>query len=150
MSAKHGFRRPASLEDFVAGADRPASIAPTSTPAQPQPSAPIQERQAVSSSAPTSPAAPAASPVAATPPPSQAVIPPAQAPTVPARTARTRGLPWDDARADVKKPINLQLTERHMLMLQFIARQTPYSMQSFCRDLLGPAIEQKVRELTKG
>ncbi len=54
---------------------------------------------------------------------------------------------WHAGRADVSKAFNLRLPEPHLLMLRHIAEHTPYSMQSFCLQVLLPAIEAKAAEL---
>ena len=61
----------------------------------------------------------------------------------------TVGYPWQSARTDVQKLLNLRLPEKHLLMLRFIAEHTPDTMQKFCLKHLLPAIETKIAELTQ-
>jgi hypothetical protein len=58
--------------------------------------------------------------------------------------------PWHrlDVRADVTKLYNLRLPEAYLLKLRYIADHTPLSMQRFCLELLLPAIDSKIEELT--
>lgn len=78
--------------------------------------------------------------------------PPTQDPvTRPGQSESTeRSLPWEapGVREDVTKVYNLRLPEPHLLKLKYIAEHTPHSMQQFCLDILLPAIDAKVRELT--
>jgi hypothetical protein len=57
--------------------------------------------------------------------------------------------PWEQARADVIKPYQLRLPEKHYLMLKYIADKTPYSMHSFCLETLLKAVENKALEISK-
>ena len=59
-------------------------------------------------------------------------------------------LPWKDSqvREDVLKVYNLRLPEPYLLKLKHIATHTPGSMHQFCIDVLLPAIDKKVKELT--
>ncbi len=61
-----------------------------------------------------------------------------------------RPYPWDapGVRADVAKVYNLRLPEPSLLKLKYIAEHTPDSMQQFCLNLLLPAIDAKIEELT--
>jgi hypothetical protein len=52
-------------------------------------------------------------------------------------------------RADITKVYNLRLPEPSLLKLKCIAEHTPESMQKFCLDLLLPAIDAKIDELTQ-
>jgi hypothetical protein len=52
-------------------------------------------------------------------------------------------------RADITKVYNLCLPEPSLLKLKCIAEHTPDSMQKFCLDLLLPAIDAKIGELTQ-
>jgi hypothetical protein len=52
-------------------------------------------------------------------------------------------------RADMTKVYNLRLPEPALLKLKYIAEHTPDSMQKFCLDLLLPAIDAKIDELTQ-
>ena len=58
--------------------------------------------------------------------------------------------PWKDSqvREDVLKVYNLRLPEPYLLKLKHIATHTPGSMHQFCIDVLLPAIDKKVKELT--
>ena len=58
--------------------------------------------------------------------------------------------PWEDpqVRDDVLKVYNLRLPEPYLLKLKHIAAHTPDSMHQFCIDVLLPAIDKKVKELT--
>jgi hypothetical protein len=60
-------------------------------------------------------------------------------------------LPWEapGIREDVSKMFNVRLPEPYLLKLKFIAEHTPDSMQQFCLNVLLPAIDAKVSELTK-
>ena len=63
---------------------------------------------------------------------------------------RPRRNPWDapGVRADVAKVFNLRLPEPYLRKLKYIAEHTPDSMQSFCLDVLLPAIDTKIEKLT--
>jgi hypothetical protein len=71
-------------------------------------------------------------------------------PTKPERSVGKR-YSWQApaVRADVTKIYNLRLPEPALLKLRYIAEHTPDSMQKFCLDLLLPAIDAKIDELTK-
>ncbi len=61
----------------------------------------------------------------------------------------TDGRPWENARGDVSKQYMLRLPETYIEMLRFISDNVPKtSMQSFCLDVLKPAIKKKVEEIT--
>ncbi len=65
----------------------------------------------------------------------------------------TEDYPWDAPHmVEITKTFQLRLQMKHLLMLRYIAEHSPYnvSMQKFCIDTLIPAIEQRVKELTKG
>lgn len=64
--------------------------------------------------------------------------------------AASEPYPWDapGVRVDVAKVFNLRLPEPDLLKLKYIAEHTPDSMQSFCLDVLLPAIDAKIGELT--
>jgi hypothetical protein len=51
-------------------------------------------------------------------------------------------------REDITKVYNLRLPEPYLLKLKYIAEHTPESMQKFCLELLLPAIDAKIAELT--
>ncbi len=59
--------------------------------------------------------------------------------------------PWQAhaVRGDITKVYNLRLPEPYLLKLKYIAEHTPESMQKFCLELLLPAIDAKIDELTK-
>lgn len=59
--------------------------------------------------------------------------------------------PWQApaVRADITKVYNLRLPEPVLLKLKYIAEHIPESMQKFCLDLLLPAIDAKIGELTQ-
>ncbi|ADE17010.1 hypothetical protein Nhal_4002 (plasmid) [Nitrosococcus halophilus Nc 4] len=61
----------------------------------------------------------------------------------------SKGLPWEapEVREDVAKVYNLRLPEPYLLKLKYIAEHTPHSMQSFCMDVLLPAIDKEIEEL---
>jgi hypothetical protein len=62
-------------------------------------------------------------------------------------------LPWNSPHMDdITKTFQLRLKMKHLLMLRYIAENTPHnvSMQKFCMDILIPAIEKRVMELKKG
>jgi hypothetical protein len=64
----------------------------------------------------------------------------------------TEELPWNSPHMeDITKTFQLRLKMKHLLMLRYIAENTPHnvSMQKFCIDILIPAIEKRVMELTK-
>ena len=67
-----------------------------------------------------------------------------------AETAASEPYPWDapGVRTDVAKVFNLRLPEPYLLKLKYIAEHTPKSMQSFCLDVLLPAIDTKIGKLT--
>lgn len=87
-------------------------------------------------------------------------VPPGSEPTRTAKTKaphvapapkpiKTAAYPWVNARGDVVKPYNLRLPETYLEMLRFISENVPNtSMQSFCLDVLKPAIKKKVEEIT--
>jgi hypothetical protein len=52
-------------------------------------------------------------------------------------------------RPDIVKVYNLRLPEPYLLKLQYIADNTPGSMQKFCLDALLPAIDAQIEQLTK-
>jgi hypothetical protein len=61
-------------------------------------------------------------------------------------------LPWNSPHMDdITKTFQLRLKMKHLLMLRYIAENTPHnvSMQKFCMDILIPAIEKRVMELKK-
>jgi hypothetical protein len=70
--------------------------------------------------------------------------------TKPERWAGER-YPWQApaVRVDITKVYNLRLPEPALLKLKYIAEHTPDSMQKFCLDLLLPAIDAKIDELTQ-
>ena len=64
----------------------------------------------------------------------------------------TEELPWNSPHMeDITKTFQLRLKMKHLLMLRYIAENTPHnvSMQKFCMDILIPAIEKRVTELIK-
>ena len=58
--------------------------------------------------------------------------------------------PWEvpGVRADIAKVYNLRLPEPYLLKLKYIAEHTPDSMQQFCLNVLLPAIDARIAELT--
>lgn len=56
--------------------------------------------------------------------------------------------PWETARSDVLKQYQLRLPEPYLEKLRYIGQHTPHSMQQFCLDILLPAIDAKITELT--
>jgi hypothetical protein len=58
--------------------------------------------------------------------------------------------PWEapGVRDDVIKIYNLRLPEPYLLKLKYISEHTPASMQKFCIEVLLPAIDAKIEELT--
>ena len=60
--------------------------------------------------------------------------------------------PWEapGVRDDVIKIYNLRLPEPYLLKLKYISEHTPESMQKFCIEVLLPAIDAKIEELTAG
>jgi hypothetical protein len=50
----------------------------------------------------------------------------------------------------VIKIYNLRLPEPYLLKLKYISEHTPASMQKFCIEVLLPAIDAKIEELTAG
>lgn len=58
--------------------------------------------------------------------------------------------PWQarSVRQDITKVYNLRLPEPYLLKLKYIAEHTPESMQKFCLELLLPAVDAKIDELT--
>jgi hypothetical protein len=69
-------------------------------------------------------------------------------PTKPERRVRYS---WQDlaVRADMIKVYNLRLPEPALLKLRYISEHTPHSMQQFCLNILLPAIDAKIDELTQ-
>jgi hypothetical protein len=61
------------------------------------------------------------------------------------------GLPWqnENVRDDVLKVYNLRLPEAYLLKLRYISEHIPHSMQSFCLDVLLPAIDLAVDSIQK-
>ena len=63
----------------------------------------------------------------------------------------TENLPWNSPYMEViTKTFQLRLKMKHLLMLRYISENSPHnvSMQKFCMDILVPAIEKRVSELT--
>lgn len=58
--------------------------------------------------------------------------------------------PWQapGVRDDVTKVYNLRLPEPYLLKLKYIAEHVPESMQQFCLNMLLPAIDEKIADLT--
>jgi hypothetical protein len=76
---------------------------------------------------------------------------PAAGPAIPAeRPEAAEPFPWEapSIREDVTKVYNLRLPEAYLLKLRYIAEHTPDSMQQFCLNVLLPAIDAKIEELT--
>ena len=67
------------------------------------------------------------------------------------KEAQGERYPWEapEVRQDVNKVFNLRLPEPYLLKLKYIAEHTPDSMQQFCLDVLLPAIDAKIEELTE-
>jgi len=82
-----------------------------------------------------------AEPSVTTPAPSESTAAPETAPVL---------YPWEvpGVRADVAKVYNLRLPEPYLLKLKYIAEHTPDSMQQFCLNVLLPAIDARIAELT--
>ncbi len=61
-----------------------------------------------------------------------------------------QGYPWEASgvRNDITKVYNLRLPEPYLLKLKYISEHTPHSMQKFCIDVIMPAIDAKIQELT--
>jgi hypothetical protein len=59
--------------------------------------------------------------------------------------------PWNQpgVRDDVLKVYNLRLPEPYLLKLKYIAERTPDSMHQFCMNVLLPAIDAKIEDLTE-
>ena len=57
---------------------------------------------------------------------------------------------WENPRVreDVQKAYNLRLPEPYLLKLKYIAEHTPDSMHKFCLNVLLPAIDERIEELT--
>jgi hypothetical protein len=62
----------------------------------------------------------------------------------------TKTYPWQvpGVRDDISKVYNLRLPEPYLLKLKYISEHTPDSMQKFCIDVILPAIDAKIQELT--
>lgn len=60
-----------------------------------------------------------------------------------------KDLPWlkDGVRDDVKKDISLRLYEPYLIKLKFISENSSYSQQSFARESLERAIDDKIKQL---
>lgn len=61
-------------------------------------------------------------------------------------------LPWNEPhlRDDITKVFNLRLSEKHFLMLKYLAEnQRKESMQSICLDALEPMLERESLALSK-
>lgn len=58
-------------------------------------------------------------------------------------------LPWlkEGVRADLKKGVNVFLHEPSIMKLKFISENSSYSQQSFARESLEKAIDDKISEL---
>ena len=80
-------------------------------------------------------------PSVTTPAPSESTAAPETAPAL---------YPWEvpGVRADIAKVYNLRLPEPYLLKLKYIAEHTPDSMQQFCLNVLLPAIDARIAELT--
>lgn len=62
------------------------------------------------------------------------------------KTKKLSALPWEEPnlRDDVTKVFNLRLSEKHFVMLKFLAEnQKRESMQSICLDALEPMLERE-------
>ena len=59
--------------------------------------------------------------------------------------------PWEEphVREDVKKTLPLRIDEPLYLKLKFIAKRTPYSMNSFILDRVIDEIEEEIARLTE-
>ncbi|TPV93789.1 MAG: hypothetical protein B7733_18700 [Myxococcales bacterium FL481] len=66
------------------------------------------------------------------------------------KSASKRRLPWqaEHVRDDVVKGYALRLPEPYLLKLKFIAANTPLSMNGFIVEVLKPAIDQRVADIT--
>ena len=59
-----------------------------------------------------------------------------------------KSFPWDGKRDDKQtEAFNIRFTEVELEKLRFIGANTPLSQHAFCRQVLIPAIEMKIREL---
>jgi hypothetical protein len=58
-------------------------------------------------------------------------------------------LPWEAStvRSDVKKGVNLQLTEPWLLKLQFLSEQTNKSQQLLIREALEPFLDSQIKKI---
>jgi len=67
-------------------------------------------------------------------------------------STKTSSFPWNQpaVRDDVLKVYNLRLPEPYLLKLKYIAEHTPDSMHQFCMNVLLPAIDGRVEDLTEG
>jgi len=67
-------------------------------------------------------------------------------------STNTSSFPWNQSavRGDVLKVYNLRLPEPYLLKLKYIAEHTPDSMHQFCMNVLLPAIDAKIEDLTEG
>lgn len=64
----------------------------------------------------------------------------------------TEEFPWNSPHMDeIAKTFQLRIKMKHLLMLRYISEHSPHnvSMQKFCMDILIPAIEERVSELTE-
>lgn len=59
--------------------------------------------------------------------------------------------PWENPRVreDMKRGIGVPLSEPHLLKLQFIAKNTKYSMRKYCQVKLERAIDREVKVILK-
>ena len=67
-------------------------------------------------------------------------------------SGEAKDYPWEapGVRDDVIKIYNLRLPEPYLLKLKYISEHTPASMHKFCIEVLLPAIDAKIEELTTG
>jgi hypothetical protein len=71
--------------------------------------------------------------------------------TLPDTVMANSGFPWSDLPSTKRTEIfNLRLTPAETAKLAYIAEKTPYSRQSFILEVLLPAIDEKIMEMTKG
>lgn len=71
-------------------------------------------------------------------------------PPAPEVMTEIKPYPWQapGVRDDVHKVYNLRLPEPYLLKLKYIADHLPESMQQFCLNILLPAIDDQIADLT--
>lgn len=66
----------------------------------------------------------------------------------PTQSNNSESLPWLGLdNVEKTKGINLRITKADLAKLQYISKNTPYSIQAFCYECIQKAIEEKLNQL---